>query len=323
MNKIIDFSEALENAGKDNKKTLVLGNGFSIKYFNYNNLLEESSLGESARKLFDNLDTVDFEQVVRALDEASLVAAAFGQNETSQMYHDEADVVRNALVDTIRSTHPENKFEIADEIPSCAKFLREFSQIFTLNYDLLLYWVRLVGNLNFSDGFGKGRELNGYRGPFREDAYCCVYNLHGGLHLFPTSDGKLEKRLAGAESSILAALNESVAVQKRMPLYVAEGTSSAKMAKINSDPYLRHCYDQLSKVSGNVFIFGHSANQNDEHIYKALFSSDMEMMYFCVYQPNADVDAISAELDRYKRKYGRKKRYVLVDSQTANVWPEN
>lgn len=321
MGKLIDFSEALEQSGEKGKKNLLLGNGFSVKYFNYNNLLEECELDAKTRRLFDNLQTVDFEQVVKALDDAALVAAAFGHNDVSEEYHDQADIVRSALVDTIRATHPENKFEIEDEIPTCAEFLSKFSKIFTLNYDLLLYWVRLVGKLNFSDGFGKGKEFMGYRGPFREDAYCCVYNLHGGLHLFPTTDGQLEKRIAG-DDGIVAALNHSVAVQKRMPLYVAEGTSSAKMAKINSDAYLRHCYEQLSKVSGSVFVFGHSANQNDEHIYKALFGSEMEMMYFCVYTPDADIDAISGELDRYKRKYGRKDKYYrLVDAQTANVWP--
>ena len=291
MSKIISYDDAIKLAGGKNC-TLLLGNGFSIKYFNYKNLLEKADLpaGDPVRILFDRLGTVDFERVVKTLEDASVVERAYGN-----------DVHSDALV-----------------IPNCVKFLTPFENVFTMNYDLLLYWVTL-GAKKFNDGFGLGTEENGYLGPFKEGAYCNVYNVHGGLHLFQRPDGDVEKRLMGP-SGVIDAIAQAITAGKRFPVYVAEGTSLAKLRKIDSIPYLRYCYETLRASSGPFFIYGHSADPNDAHIYDTLFRSNIAHLYFCIHQPSAKIADIDGELARYQKRNGSKIGYTFVDSESVHVW---
>jgi Domain of unknown function (DUF4917) len=107
---------------------------------------------------------------------------------------------------------------------------------------------------------------------------------------------------------------------KRLPLYVAEGTSPRKLAHIYSVPYLRHCYERLRDSSGSFFVYGHSAGTNDAHIYDALFSSKIEQLFFCIHRPTAKLEDIDGELARYKKRNSSEVDYTFVDSETAHVW---
>jgi hypothetical protein len=317
---VMSFGKAVEKTRGKSRK-LLLGNGFSIKYFYYKTLLDRSGLpgDDPLRALFAELGTNDFESVIRALEDASVVEAAYKNPPRSKTFKDDAERLRTALVQAVRATHPANRDDIADAIPSCLRFLRLFDRIFTLNYDLLLYWVILGDTKAFQDGFGLGQEANGFRGPFRPDAHCNVYNMHGGLHLFRTETGEVEKRLMGS-TGVIDAIAETITQDKRLPIYVAEGTSIKKLRKINSTPYLGHCYDRFSSSRGCFFVYGHSADQNDAHIYRALFTSQIEHLYFCIHLPTADVNAIDGELARYKALHGSQLQYSFVDSESAQVW---
>lgn len=320
MPDVISFDEAVARTnGKD--RTLLIGNGFSIEHFNYRTLLENAGLAEDdpLRNLFTALGTFDFEAAIRALEDAAVVEGAYSHDHQAATFAGDADRLREALVHAIRSTHPGHREDITEKIPSCVTFLRNFSTVFSLNYDLLLYWVQLDIARDFKDGFGLGEEDRGFRGPFKEEAYCNIYNLHGGLHLFQTPEGDVEKRLMGA-SGVIDAIAKTITAGKRLPIYVAEGTSTKKMAKVNSVPYLRHCYDTLAATEGMVFVYGHSADPNDAHIYRAIFNSPAEHLYFCVHQPSADIAAIDGELARYKALYHSDIDYTFVDSETAQVW---
>lgn len=131
----------------------------------------------------------------------------------------------------------------------------------------------------------------------------------------------MQKRIA-QQNTILDAITQTIRENKRLPIYVAEGSSSQKLARINSIPYLRHCYETWSGASGNVFIYGHSAHRNDAHIYNAIFKSrsTVEHLYFLIHQPTADVDQIRGELARYKAMFNSDVEWTLVDSDSAQVW---
>jgi len=320
MPDVVPYEEALKRT-EDSERTLLIGNGFSIKYFSYGSLLAAAGLKEDdpALALFKALDTVDFERVVHALEHAAVVAHAYKNDKHSEQLVADADRIRQALVKAVRDTHPGHREDIADVIPSCIDFLKDFATVFTFNYDLLLYWVILDKDCPFSDGFGLGTEENGFRGPFHPEANCNVYNLHGGLHLFQTSVGDVEKRLMG-ENGVIDAIARTITQDKRLPIYVAEGTSTAKLARINSIPYLRHCHDQLGESSGNFFVYGHSADPNDAHVYDALFNSEIEHLYFCLHKPTAKIEEIDGELARYKKRNDSDIDYTFVDAETAHIW---
>jgi hypothetical protein len=317
MAKVLTFDEAMRAAGgKD--CSILLGNGFSARYFSYRSLLDKADLkpDDPVRILFDRLKTVDFERVVKALEGATEVEQVYGNKKHADELTKDANRLREALVHAIRGTHPAHREDIADVIPSCAAFLALFDEIFTLNYDLLLYWVSLADEARLPDGFGLGKRLSGFQGPFKTDAYCNTYNLHGGLHLF--RDGiDVQKRL-DTGSGVIDAIAQTIV---NFPLYVAEGTSPAKMTRIKASDYLSYCYDKLGKRTGSFFVFGHSADPNDAHIYDAIFKSGVVDLYFCVYQPTEDkIKTISGELARYKERAGSKIPYTFVDSESCHVW---
>ena len=172
---------------------------------------------------------------MRALEDAAVVADAYGNNAQAAELRTDADRLRKALVNAVRATHPAHREDLAFEIPSCVEFLKNFSTLFSLNYDLLLYWVQLEVK-RFCDGFGLGERHDGFRGPFKEIAHCNTFNLHGGLHLFSTAEGEVEKQLMGS-SGVIDAIAQTITYGKRLPIYVAEGSSQRKLAKINSVPY--------------------------------------------------------------------------------------
>jgi hypothetical protein len=234
MTEVISFDDAMKNAGgKD--CSLLLGNGFSARYFSYHSLLQKVELeaGDPVRVLFDRLKTVDFERVVKALEGASDVELAYENKTHAEQLIVDAGRVREALVHAIRGTHPAHREEIEDMIPSCVAFLSPFDEVFTLNYDLLLNWVSFSDEAHLTDGFGLGDKRNGFQGPFKTNAYCKVYNLHGGLHLF-RNGAEVEKRIAGA-TGVIDAIAQTITTGKRFPIYVAEGTSPAKMARIKAN----------------------------------------------------------------------------------------
>jgi hypothetical protein len=257
--------------------------------------------------------------VVKALEGAAVVEMAYGNKAHAEQLVADAMRVREALVHAIRATHPAHREDIQDVIPSCIAFLSLFDEVFTVNYDLLLYWACLSDEARLPDGFGLGREHKGFLGPFKTNAHCRVYNLHGGLHLFRNAED-VDKRLAGA-AGVIDAISRTITVSKRFPIYVGEGASPAKMSRIKANGYLSHCYDKLCESTGSFFVFGHSADQNDAHIYQALFNSGIKHLYFCIYKPTADkVKAVSGELARYKARAGSEIEITFVDSESAHVW---
>jgi hypothetical protein len=321
MPDIISFDDAMRRTtGKD--RTLLLGNGFSIRYFSYRTLLDKAGFAanDPIKTLFTALDTVDFETVMRALDDASIVARAYKNDQQSKTFTDDATRLRAGFINAIRQTHPAHRDNILDAVPSCIDFLKVFSTVFTLNYDLLLYWVILDDPKSFQDGFGLGRPWGGdFLGPFKPEAHCNIYNLHGGLHLFRTEISGVEKKLMGPKG-VIDAIAETIARERRIPIYVAEGTSAAKLNRINSTPYLKVCYERLSSSAGPLFVYGHSAARNDEHIYRALFGAKLDHLYFCIHKPTAKLNEMDAELARYKRLFSSKVDYSFVDSESAHVW---
>lgn len=316
----MSFQDALaETEGTD--RALLIGNGFSAQHFSYATLLNESGLGEGTplRNLFAALDTADFEAVVRALEDASIVERAYGNGGHAEELTLHAQQVREALVQAVRATHPAHREDL--ELDACVDFLEKFGTIFSLNYDLLLYWVTL-GSGRFRDGFGLGANnpTGTFRKPFSESAYCEIYNLHGGLHLFQDADGEVMKALNAGEG-VIATISKTILDNKRLPLYVAEGTSLAKVRKINSVEYLRYCFRKLMENTASVFIFGHSAAQNDAHIYHAIFGSDAQRVFFGVYQPDEEkLLNFDGQMAKYQKIGGNRVEYKFYDSVSANVW---
>lgn len=146
--KLLTFEEALGLASK--KPHLLLGNGFSIScrkdIFHYGSLYKKANFAKvpHAPELFKAAGTQDFEIVIRNLNFAAKIIPQYVPNSqtiANDMLRD-ASELKTILVQAIASNHPNVPNEItAEEYRSCRKFLSRFQNLYTLNYDLLLYWA--------------------------------------------------------------------------------------------------------------------------------------------------------------------------------------
>jgi hypothetical protein len=324
---VIQFAEALKKSADRNQRHLLLGNGFSIAcrndIFNYRRLLEQADFtaAPSARGAFDKLDTSDFERVVRALRDFSNLASLYAADGT-QAFKD-ADATREILIKTIQDKHPELPDAVPDaEYLKCWEFLANFSSLFTLNYDLLLYWTqmkRLASSLmDFSDGFGRPAGAL----EWSEDNYKPkrTYFLHGALHLYEV-DGKLHKYAwTGSEPPILVQVAEAIR-NDRYPLFVCEGKAEEKMAVIKRSKYLMHGFKELGRLKDDLFIFGHSLRDEDKHILDQIKDSGVTRLFVGVRV--ADGTELVAELQGRAVALA-KKAYIddlnFFDAESAHVW---
>ena len=155
--KAISFKEALLEAGEKNRHVL-LGNGFSIALrpdiFTYNTLyekaMESGRLTSEMQKVFDQLGTTDFEQVMEALQNAAALIRYYEESnpKLATQLEKDAELLRDVLAETIAANHPARPYEVSEEQhASCRRFLSNFTgSIYTLNYDLLLYWTKPKSN---------------------------------------------------------------------------------------------------------------------------------------------------------------------------------
>jgi hypothetical protein len=219
----------------------------------------------------------------------------------------------------VRKVHPGAKFDVPKaQLDACKTFLSHFQTLFTLNYDLLLYWTILHASpFRYYDGFGLGPQVDGFR-TFAMGAHCNVYYVHGALHLFSDDQSSVQKRVV-TDNTIIDDIENTIRNRRRLPLIVAEGSSTGKIAKINSIPYLRHCYNAIVGAVGSLFIFGHSASPNDEHIYRAICRSNLTKLFFCVHEPTTNVRELSERLASYFKERADL-AIVYVNSGIANVW---
>jgi hypothetical protein len=56
------------------------------------------------------------------------------------------------------------------------------------------------------------------------------------------------------------------------------------------------------------------------HIYRALFESQIDHLYFCIYNPAANLKAIDGELARYSKLFASRIQYTFVDAKSVRVW---
>lgn len=287
MGNIVSFDEALELSKIYKKRHLLTGNGFSIAcrpdIFVYGKLFEQadfSKLSSSARDSFEALQTTDFERVIRALRDATrLVHLYASEPEIRIRMETDADGLRDVLVSTIARSHPDRPSDILEaEYQSCRAFLSNFANIYTLNYDLLLYWTVMHVSDGESptsdDGFRKSKDDStaGYVVWEPENSHeQNIHYLHGALHIFD----------AGAETQKYTWVNTGVRLTEQIrsalgrefyPIFVAEGTSREKLQRIKHSDFLSKAYRSFQNIGGCLFIYGHSLAETDEHFERDLGS---------------------------------------------------
>lgn len=349
MPQIQTFAEALGRAQPN--RFVLLGNGFSIAWnyeaFSYGSLMEKadfSRLGCEARKLFDGLGTSDFEVVIERLQSADTIVRLYDASSSiAQQAARDAEILRDILAEALAQNHPETVASIGtEEYASARKFLGHFSSVYSLNYDLLLYWTTMQDAERFAD---VPRD-DGFRSdPDEPDGEWVawdmanarsqtVHYLHGALHLFDAGD-RLKKLTWKRTGLALVDQIRSQLAEGSYPLVVTEGTSSAKKEKILHSGYLTKALRSFTQKGGDLFVYGHSLAENDRHILDAIARSRVERLWVSVYgspasSANQDLFARAESLEERRLEYvaerepGRRKGRTLevgfYDAASAQVW---
>lgn len=342
MVELLTFDEALEDS--PGKRNLLMGNGFSRAcvdgLFGYDGLFEsaKNKLSPQIMKAFEILSTRDFEQVMRALRQTQLLVKAYAASNDiiGDSLACDASHLRQVLVDVISSNHPKRSNEIPDKkFIRCRTFLNNFTAFYTLNYDLLLYWTLMKDNiddigLKVDDGFRHPEEEKKEYVVWDMDdpANQNVFYLHGALHLFD-ADSEIRKYTWKSTRVPLVDQIRDALESERYPIFVSEGTSESKLKRVRHSPYLRHGYRSLSKVSGSLFIFGHSLHDEDRHVLDCIVRSEVPQLYVSIFgDPDNPTNqsiirkAQSLTVERLQPRSSSKPdlEVKFFDASSAKVW---
>jgi hypothetical protein len=283
------FEDKINSLGKGEKPSILLANGFSQAWdhdiFNYQNLLQQANFGvrdATIRDIFTRFNTFDFEKVMRALEAAEIVCDKYAVDQVKiDEIKSDQDQLKNSLIQVISQTHPFRSSNITTQQYESAKpFTIQFENVFTLNYDLLLYWIVNKFDIDPQGYFTD----DGFRQTTWENAEDQnVYFLHGGLHIY--DDGTLIKKHAfrgDADIGIVDQVRDNLN-QGKFPLFVSEPTCEKKLARIEHNPYLSSCFRALKKLIGPLFIHGHSMADNDQHIFNQINKSGMDKVFISIF----------------------------------------
>ncbi|TOB85777.1 DUF4917 family protein [Vibrio parahaemolyticus] len=322
------FDDTLAQLDEWEYPSILLANGFSRAWnnriFNYENLFEEAHFGErdqELREIFERFNTFDFEQVMHSLQSAELVCETYRVDRAIiNQIRDDQEQLKDSLIEVIANTHPHRPNEIEDEMfESTRQFLTQFSNVFSLNYDMLLYWAVNKTNLapNKPDRWC-GKKDGFFRDEW-EQRQQNLHFLHGGLHLY--NDGSsVCKRVYDPEDW------DAIVDQVRrwldtgnFPLFVSEPTCEKKLEKIKHNPYLNACYQALGKLENTLYIHGHSIAENDRHIFEQINRSRVNRVFISIHgdeDSRANRDSM-ANADRF---LDRSIDIGFYDAATVPIW---
>lgn len=322
---------------------LLLGNGFSMAYnpeiFSYNALNNyiENIDNKLLIKLFDLINTKNFEMVMQQLENFCEIANAFGTDmELINIIKEASDSLKTGLIDAVKELHPEHVFSIPDvKSSACSKFLKDYldtnGHVFTTNYDILLYWVLMRNNVNNAiDGFGRDAE-NADDVPEEDIIYSelrwgkhkenqNIHYIHGALPIFD-SGIEIIKEEYDSQNYLLDKIKQRIA-QKQYPIFVTAGNGNEKLEHIMHNYYLSYCYDKLSSITGSLVTFGFNFGEYDDHIINAInmaakhgkkMTEKLHSVYIGIYS-DADYKHILSIEKKFKCKINK------FDAKTAQVW---
>ena len=356
--KHLTFEQSLKRAEAYSKKHLLLDNGFSIAckpdIFAYGSLFEEAkkTISKELAAIFTAMGTQDFEEVIRALQHAAVIVGVYRPEfpHTKKLLLADAEKMKTDLIQAVAGRLPARPNDIADECyTACSTFLSHFvgdcagGKIYTMNYDLLLYWALMHEKdetdeliaLNHDDGFRKDQE--DYDAPYvawqGEGAAHGqnIYYLHGALHLFDAGYYLQKYTWVNTGEALVDQDNETL-TKNLFPVFVAEGNSKSKLTKIQHSAYLHYDFKSFggichtgSRQGTALFVFGHSFAKNDAHIPNMIGYGKVAHLFVSLFgDPSSTSNQIIwANVDNIAALRQRSHPALHVDffdAKSAKVW---
>jgi hypothetical protein len=342
---ILSFDRAMSKIAAASHRHVLLGNGFSIalypEIFSYGSLYENADLESVPRisALFEALQTQDFEIVIRHLQDAARVVEVYRPNlvKLAASLRQDAAFIKDALVHAIARRHPDRPYDIdGPKYAACRSFLSNFDNVYTLNYDVLLYWALMQDEVDELDM----RPDDGFRHPeddpdqpyvsWQQANKASVHYLHGALHLFDTGAEITKYTWSKTTTPIVEQIRQALDEDK-YPLFVAEGTSASKRTRILHNAYLHKALRSFesccASANNAIVVFGHSLADNDHHILRCISKGGVKNLLVSLYgDPNSEgnrqivKNAEQIQYQRSKKTRAPELEVTFYDAQSASVW---
>ncbi|HBO9634778.1 TPA: DUF4917 family protein [Pseudomonas aeruginosa] len=329
-----DFNKEIKEC--TGEKSIILGNGFGISYdiavdeenFNWSTLLDlcEIKEGSTIHCLLSECH-YDFELAHQKINNAIEVISLYEpQSELAQELKSQIQYLREQLVVAVSNSHPsafttnctpEETVNRKRRIEKCRGFLSNFKNVFSLNYDLLLYWVRCFENSYLGgDSFDKlDDEL-----VFVPDDDANFFFPHGALFLYRDGVGATKSR-SSKGNPILARLENNIR-NGIFPMCISEGAGTQKLEAIKSNYYLHYSYNRIKECTGSIFTFGCSfLDSKDDHIIKAMLQSPADRIIVGEFKPSKmNYHRLELAFEHCQAQLKTKKEIVIADTHGVEVW---
>lgn len=238
-------------------------------------------------------------------------------------------------MNTIANNHPLQPNQLTeDEFKHCRFFLKNFEAIYTLNYDLLLYWS-LMHTTKDAETFEPIKCDDGFRHPDGSDSSDYVswemensdqqniHYLHGALHIFESDTELVKYTWSRTGVKLIDQISEALK-EDRYPVIVAEGTSKQKVSRIMKSSYLQRSLKSLRNISGSLFVYGMALHENDEHVLKRIRKGKVNELWVGIYGDPKSKENVALRKRAIALSDERSiKKSLLVnfyDASTAKIW---
>lgn len=340
---VLSFEEAIATSDSlSGERHVLLGNGFSIACrpdrFAYDALFNLAAFADAStdiRLVFDHLETTDFEKVIASLQLAAGLTDVYETSDTALpgRFRVDAEVVREALAQVLASRHPDLPSDISEkEYRSARKFLGNFHRVYTLNYDMLLYWTmmqELEPPIPRNDGFGNPDDEDAdyvVWDPYAVYGTQRVFFLHGSLHLYDRGSELTKITWSRTAIPLVDQIRRALS-EGSYPLIVTEGSSVEKTEKILHHAYLTHAIRSFSRIRGSLFLYGLSLTPNDEHLLRRIAEGNVHTIFVSVFGGiNSDGNsrltqrALALQDERAARNPRKPLTVHFFEAGSADVW---
>lgn len=312
---------------------LILGNGASIALdnnFDYPSLFEKAKereyIDDAINSIFEDLQTTDFEFVLRELWHSKRINGALNldpEDKITEAYNS----VKEALISTVHAVHENATYEsVKEKLKKASNFLSQFKRIFSLNYDLLVYWTIMIGNDDsrnkFKDGFTFGGGFN-WETALDPGESTVIFYPHGNLIIgrhIEGGDFKICRRQQRRD--LLNTITSIWREENIVPVFVSEGSKEQKKKTILQSPYLDFINNYfLRNIGETVVIYGWSMEDRDDHIVEAICKKNPRKFAVSLYTNDPEHIVTRERIkNKLRRKLGTQIQIYFFDAQNAGCW---
>ena len=332
---ILNWNE-IQETYKDS--TILIGNGASIAIsdkFHYKNIfklikkIKNSDARTKIENLFNKFKSRDFELILRKLSHAEDINEILKIKDNGEIIKYKRGI-KGVLIQAIIEIHPPHS-DVEKKLKSFYKFIRDFTRIISLNYDLLIYWAVMKQKYcEIKDGFSISDSLSGTL-KLRPDSLQYLNNntlvcyLHGNIAL-AYDQNKTTVKIIKKENNLLDTIKAFCKKNTTYtPLFVSEGTAEQKKQAIKRSPYLSTIFDEvLQNLPNNCLtIYGFNFSEQDLYILDKIAKNKNKIVKVAisVHKDENEADYFSKVKKKLKKHLNITDNNIeFFDSATVGYW---